>query len=98
MGSCSRTRATISSPRRASRRICSAANRANRRKDTGRLRPPQPLGGLALGGRREELQAAADPQGGEHLLNDIDMRTLGYECARYVAGERATHVFLRKRA
>src|SRR2546423_10103410 len=34
----------------------------------------------------------------EHLLNDIDTRALGYECAKYVAGERATHVFLRKRA
>ena len=35
---------------------------------------------------------------GEHLLRDIDMRALGYESAQYVAGERATHVFLRKRA
>lgn len=34
---------------------------------------------------------------GEHLLKDIDVRSLGYECAKYVAGERATHVFLRKR-
>jgi hypothetical protein len=25
------------------------------------------------------------------------MRALGYECAKSVAGERATHVFLRKR-
>jgi len=33
---------------------------------------------------------------GEHLLQDIDLRTLGYECTRCVAGERATHVFLRK--
>jgi hypothetical protein len=30
-------------------------------------------------------------------LNDIDMRALDYECAKYIAGERATHVFLRKR-
>jgi hypothetical protein len=28
---------------------------------------------------------------------DIDMRALGYESAKYVAGERAIHVFLRKR-
>jgi dihydrofolate reductase len=35
---------------------------------------------------------------GEHLLHGIDMRALGYECARYVAGERATHVVLRKRS
>jgi len=31
-------------------------------------------------------------------LNDIDMRALGYECAKYVAGERATHVLLHKGA
>jgi len=35
---------------------------------------------------------------GEHLLSGIDLRALGYECAKSVAGERATHVFLRKRA
>ncbi|MGA8050493.1 MAG: dihydrofolate reductase family protein [Burkholderiales bacterium] len=34
---------------------------------------------------------------GEHLLGGIDLRALGYECAEYVAGERATHVVLRKR-
>ena len=34
---------------------------------------------------------------GEHLLHDIDMRALGYRCSRSIAGERATHVFLRKR-
>jgi hypothetical protein len=34
---------------------------------------------------------------GEHLLNGIDMRALGYECQEVVRGERATHVFLRKR-
>jgi dihydrofolate reductase len=35
---------------------------------------------------------------GEHLLNGIDMRALGYECVKSVAGERGTHVFLRRRA
>jgi len=35
---------------------------------------------------------------GESLLHGIDMRALGYECVRTVAGERATHVYLRKRA
>jgi dihydrofolate reductase len=35
---------------------------------------------------------------GEHLLRDIDARALGYECWKSVAGERATHVYLRKRA
>ena len=34
---------------------------------------------------------------GEHLWHDIDMRALGYEVANSVAGERATHVFVRKR-
>ena len=34
---------------------------------------------------------------GEHLFGGIDLRSLGYECAESVAGERATHVFLRKR-
>ena len=34
---------------------------------------------------------------GEQLLSGLDLRSLGYECARHVAGERATHVFLRKR-
>jgi len=35
---------------------------------------------------------------GEHLLGGIDLRALGYECAKSVAGERGTHVFLRKGA
>ena len=33
---------------------------------------------------------------GEHLWNGLDLHTLGYECAKTVAGERATHMFLRK--
>ena len=33
---------------------------------------------------------------GEHLLKDIDLRALGYECEKSVAGERATHLFLRR--
>jgi dihydrofolate reductase len=36
---------------------------------------------------------------GEPLFAGIDLRTLGYECARHVAGKRAVaHIFLRKRA
>ena len=35
---------------------------------------------------------------GEHLLQGIDLRSLGYECAEQVTVERATHFFLRKRA
>jgi dihydrofolate reductase len=34
---------------------------------------------------------------GEHLFNGLDLRSLGYECEKQVAGERATHVFLRRR-
>jgi dihydrofolate reductase len=33
---------------------------------------------------------------GEHLLQGIDLRSLGYECTRSIAGERGTHVFLRR--
>ena len=35
---------------------------------------------------------------GEHLLHDLNLRALGYECTASVAGERATHVTLRKHA
>jgi dihydrofolate reductase len=48
----------------------------------------------------DELHLAVSPVllgAGEQLLAGIDLRSLGYECARYVAGERAAHVFLRKR-
>jgi dihydrofolate reductase len=34
---------------------------------------------------------------GEKFWDGIDMHALGYECANTIAGERATHVFLRKR-
>lgn len=47
----------------------------------------------------DELHLAMRPVvlgSGESLLSGIDLRALGYECARYVAGERATHVYLRK--
>jgi dihydrofolate reductase len=48
----------------------------------------------------DELHLAMRPTllgSGEHLLHGIDMHALGYECAKHVAGERAMHVFLRKR-
>lgn len=35
---------------------------------------------------------------GEHLLHDLDLPALGYDCAPFIAGERAAHVVLRKRA
>jgi dihydrofolate reductase len=48
----------------------------------------------------DELHLAISPVllgSGEHLLAGIDMLALGFECAEHVAGERATHVVLRKR-
>ena len=48
----------------------------------------------------DELHLAISPVllgCGEHLLHDIDLCALGYECEKSVAGERATHVFLRRR-
>ena len=49
----------------------------------------------------DELHLAVSPVllgSGEHLWRGLDLPALGYECAKTVAGERATHVFLRKRA
>jgi dihydrofolate reductase len=34
---------------------------------------------------------------GENLFQGLDLRALGYSCERSVAGERATHVFVRRR-
>ena len=49
----------------------------------------------------DELHLAIAPVllgAGEHLLNGLDMRALGYECAEHVAGVRAAaHVILRRR-
>ena len=59
------------------------------------------IGQYLEAGLIDELHLAVRPillGGGEHLFNGIDMHALGYGCAKYVAGERATHVFLRKRA
>ncbi|SEB16095.1 dihydrofolate reductase family protein [Variovorax sp. YR216] len=49
----------------------------------------------------DELHLAVRPVlmgSGENLYQGLDLHALGYECHRSVAGERATHVFLRKRA
>src|SRR6185295_18955791 len=49
----------------------------------------------------DELHLALRPVllgSGEHLWQGIDLHTLGYEVAKSVAGERAMHVFLRRRA
>ncbi|HET7364197.1 MAG TPA: dihydrofolate reductase family protein [Burkholderiales bacterium] len=48
----------------------------------------------------DELHLAIRPMlmgSGEALWQGIDLHALGYECAKHVAGERALHVFLRKR-
>ncbi len=48
----------------------------------------------------DELHLAVRPVllgAGEHLWHEVDMPALGYQCTNYVAGERAAHVFLRKR-
>jgi dihydrofolate reductase len=48
----------------------------------------------------DELHLAVRPVllgAGEHLFHGIDLRALGYECTRHVAGERAMHVFITKR-
>jgi dihydrofolate reductase len=48
----------------------------------------------------DELHLALSPVllgSGEPLFQGLDLPALGYECAKVVAGERATHIFLRKR-
>jgi dihydrofolate reductase len=48
----------------------------------------------------DELHLAIRPVllgSGEHLMNGIDLHALGYACAKFVTGERATHALLRKR-
>ena len=50
-------------------------------------------------GLLDELHLALRPMlmgRGENLWNGLDMHALGYECWKSVAGERATHVFLRR--
>jgi dihydrofolate reductase len=48
----------------------------------------------------DELHLALRPMlmgSGEHLWQGLDLHALGYECHKSVAGERATHMFLRKK-
>jgi dihydrofolate reductase len=47
----------------------------------------------------DELHLAVRPVllgSGEHLFDGLDLHALGYQCTRQLAGERATHVFLRR--
>ena len=47
----------------------------------------------------DELHLVVRPMllgAGEPLFQGLDLRMLGYECASHFAGERATHVFLRR--
>jgi len=47
----------------------------------------------------DELHLALRPillGSGENLWKDLDLRALGYECVKYLSGERAVHVFLEK--
>ncbi len=49
----------------------------------------------------DELHLAVRPVllgSGEPLFEDLDLRALGYECTGHFPGERAIHVFLRRRA
>jgi dihydrofolate reductase len=49
----------------------------------------------------DELHLAVRPVllgSGEPLLQDLDLCALGYECSKSIAGERATHVFVRRAA
>jgi dihydrofolate reductase len=48
----------------------------------------------------DEMHLAVSPVmlgSGENLYEGINLRALGYECGESIAGERATHVSLRKR-
>ncbi len=48
----------------------------------------------------DDLHLASRPVllgAGERLFDGIDARALGYECEKSVAGERATHLFLRRK-
>ncbi len=48
----------------------------------------------------DDLHLAVRPMllgSGENLWEGIDLHALGYECAKHLTGERAIHVFLRKR-
>jgi dihydrofolate reductase len=48
----------------------------------------------------DEMHLAVSPVllgSGENLMSGLDLWSLGYECAEAIAGERATHMIVRKR-
>jgi len=50
-------------------------------------------------GQIDDLHLVVSPTllgSGEELFHGIDLRALGYQVERHVAGERATHVFIRR--
>ena len=60
---------------------------------------PSTVRQLLSASRIDELHLALRPVllgGGEPLFQGLDMHALGYRCDKMVAGERATHMFLRK--
>jgi dihydrofolate reductase len=62
--------------------------------------PDESWRGRFSAGPSDELHLAVRPSllgRGESLFAGLDLPALGDECARCVPGERATHVFLRKR-
>ena len=49
----------------------------------------------------DEMHLAVPPVllgAGESLMSGLDLRALGYECAESIAGERATHMIIRRAA
>jgi dihydrofolate reductase len=52
-----------------------------------------------LAGLIDEMQLTVSPVlmgSGENLFSGIDLSALGYHCDESIAGERATHVYLRR--
>jgi hypothetical protein len=58
---------------------------------------------FVTGGIHEALERAREAAGGkdvrvgggERLFDGVDLRTLGYQCVKFAASEKATHVVLR---
>jgi dihydrofolate reductase len=63
---------------------------------------PETIRQYLAAGLLDELHLVISPVllgRGEHLMHGLDLRSLGYECAKHAAGSHAVaHVWLRKRA